>query len=778
MLHSLRRIRFDIVGAQRAILIAVLGACFVPSALLAQRVPTPIEHFGFEPGTHRKLADWDQLTAYYETLARSSPRVTLDTLGETTMGRPFVMLTVTSESNHARLDALRDVQLRLADPRRVSSEADLQRLLDDGRTVVMITHNIHSTEVGSAQVAPRLLHRLATSNEAEVREILDNVILLDIPSLNPDGTDWVSEWYMGHVGTDYEGTSPPWLYHYYTGHDNNRDWYAFTQLETQHTVAAQNAWHPQIVHDIHQMGGGGARIFFPPYIDPVEPNVDPAIVAALNQLGAWMAASLTARGKPGAVINAIYDAFSPARAYMHYHGAVRILSETASARLATPVVQERAGGGREYDASASWKYPLPWPGGEWGLPDIVDYMDAGAMALLQNAARNRRFWLENFWGINRRAAAGWPSWPAAWVIPADQDNVAGLSYLVRSLTLGDVEVRRAAAPFRAGGRQYAAGTYVIPMTQPYASFAQTLLETQAYPDLREYPGGPPKRPYDVTAHTLPLLLDVEALAIEAWEGSPPALSDPIPDQPFRFELPAFLRGAGPPRIGFYKSAQEPMEAGWTRWVFDQHGLAYDTLKDARIRRAALRDDYDVILLQSQSAGSIVNGHRAGSMPEPYTGGIGEAGREAIAEFVRAGGRLIAIEEATEFAIELFDLPVTNAVDDLPPQDFYVPGSILSVALEEAHPIADGMGTTAHVWYWGGSRAFDVTGAAVRVVARYAAGNPAVSGWMLGPEHVAGKPALLEASVGQGTVVLFGFQPNYRAQTVATWPLLWNAMRQD
>src|SRR5690606_30781206 len=223
--------------------------------------------------------------------------------------------------------------------------------------------------------------------------------------------------------------------------------------------------------------------------------------------------------KPGAVINAIYDAFSPARAYMHYHGAVRILSETASARIATPVTQQRAGGGREYEATASWKYPLPWTGGEWGLPDIVDYMDAGAMALLGNAARNRRFWLENFWNINRRAVERWPSWPVAWAIPADQPNAPGLAYLLRSLTLADVEVRRASAPFRAAGREFNAGTYVISMAQPYASFAQTVLERQEYPDLREYPGGPPKRPYDVTAHTLPLLLDVVAVEIEAWDGA-------------------------------------------------------------------------------------------------------------------------------------------------------------------------------------------------------------------------------------------------------------------
>ncbi len=745
----------------------------------AQRVPTPREHFGFEIGADRKLANWTQLSAYSEALARTSPRVTIDTLGRATKGQPFVMLTITSPENHARLRELREVQLKLADPRTVRGPEELERLLDTGRTIVLITHQIHSTEVGSGQVAARLAHRLASSDEPRVREILDNVILLQIPSLNPDGTQWVSDWYMRYVGTPYEGTAPPWLYHFYIGHDNNRDWYAFTQIETQLTVEkAHNAWHPQIVHDIHQMGSTGARIFAPPFIDPVEPNVDPAIVAGVNQLGSYMAAELIAQGKQGVVINAIYDAWTPARAYQHYHGGVRILTETASARLATPIElpKERVRGGREYDASQrSWKFPALWEGGKWGLPDIVDYQESAAMALLVNAAKNRHYWLENFYRINERAVKGWPEWPAAWVIPADQANESGLAYVLRILTMADVEVHRATRAFSAGGRRFPAGTYVVPMQQPYASFAQTMLEVQTYPDLREYPGGPPKRPYDVTAHTLPLLMNVEAIPVQKWEGRPPPLSERLPVQPFRFSLPEALQGRRAPRIALYKSWQEPMEAGWTRWVFDQHGLRYDTLKDARIRAGNLNRDYDVILLQSQRPSSIRRGYAEGTMPAEYTGGIGDAGAEALRSFVEAGGRIVAVEEATDFVIDLFGLKVANAVVGRRHQEFYVPGSILRADLDADHPIARSVGARTHVWYWGSSRAFDVTDPGIRVIARYGTGNPAVSGWILGPDAIAGKPALVEARVGRGSVVLFGFQPNYRGQSVATWPLLFNAL---
>ncbi|TFH66993.1 MAG: hypothetical protein E4G90_00665 [Gemmatimonadales bacterium] len=585
-------------------------------ALRAQTVPTPLSQFGFEVGADRKLANWDQLTAYYEKVAQASGRVRVDTLGSTTLGRPFIMLTITSEENQGRLNELKEIQSKLADPRQIGGQDELNRLLDQGKTVVLITHGIHATEVGGPQMAARLVHRMASSNDEEVREILDNVIFLDIPSLNPDGLQWVVDWYNQWVGTEYESAPLPLLYHPYTGHDNNRDWYAFTQLETQHTVLkAHNVWHPQIVHDIHQMGSDGARIFFPPFIDPYEQNIDPGLIAGVNQLGAYMAAELATGGKTGVVINNRYDGFTPARAYQHYHGGVRILSETASAGIASPITIEwdDLAGGRGLDATvATWNFPWPWEGGEWGLPDIVDYMEAGAVALLNNAARNRRYWLENFYHINRRAVEGWERWPEAWVIPANQANEAGLAYVLRILTTGDVEVRRAEAAFRADGENFPAGSFVIPMHQPYASFAQTMLEIQHYPDLREYPGGPPLNPYDVTAHTLGLLMDIDAVPVD--DPIPVALSEPIPIPDWDFRLPGSLIGGEAPRIGIYRSWQEPMPEGWTRWVFDQHGLVYDTIRDARMRAGDLGQDYDVILFQSQDPASIRDGFARGALP--------------------------------------------------------------------------------------------------------------------------------------------------------------------
>jgi len=761
----------------RRLISALVALSILAPALAAQSVPTPRDHFGFDMGEDRKLANWDQLTAYYEILAERSPRVVMESLGPTTIGQPFVMLTITSPENHARLEELHEIQMKLSDPRTISGAAELERLFDTGKTVVMITHGIHATEVGGSQGAARLAHIMASSHDEKILEILDNVIFLQIPSLNPDGLQWVVNWYNEHVGTEFEAAPLPWLYQFYTGHDNNRDWYAFTQNETIHTVAAQNEWHPQIVHDIQQMGSNGARIFFPPYIEPWEPNIDPAITTAVNQLGTYMAAELTSQGKKGVVVNAQYDAFTPARAYMHYHGGARILSETASARLASPttVSPERFGPGRNFDSSRrSWNFPNPWQGGDWGLPDIVDYQTSGALALLTNAAKNRRYWLENFYGVNKRAVDKWDEWPDAWIIPGGQENQTGVKYALRSLVMADVEVHRAESSFSVGGMQFPAGSYVIPMNQPYAGFANSMLEIQYYPDLREYPGGPPQRPYDVTAHTFGYLFDFEAVAIDGHVGV--GLSEAIEAPEFDFRLPDHLAGSDAPRIAMYKSWQEPMPEGWQRWVFDQFEMAYDTLHDADIRGGVL-SGYDVLIFQAQSAESIREGYDEGQLPAQYTGGLGRQGVAAVKAFVQNGGRVIAIEAAAEFVADLFELEVSSVTAGLSNTDFYIPGSILRLELDPSSEITEGMRSETAIWYWRSSMAYEVDDSRVRVAARYGSGDPLLSGWVLGGEHIAGKPAILEADIGDGSLVLFGFQPNYRAQTVATWPLLFNAMRK-
>ncbi len=744
-------------------------------------IPTPADHFGFDMGTDRELADWDALLAYYDQVAEGSSRVRIDTLGMTTRGRPFVMLTVSSSENLRRLDEIREINQRLADPRTIESEADLENLLADGKAVVLITNHIHSFEVGSGQMPPRLLHRLATGQDARTREILENVILLNIPSLNPDGTQYVADWWNEWRDTEFEGAALPWLYHWYVGHDNNRDWYAIRQIETELTVRyAHNAWRPHIVQDHHQLWDDNIRIWVPPYQNPYEPNVDPALIGAVNQLGSYVMSELLSEGKSGVGSHSIFDAWTPSRAYQHHHGGVRILVEVARANWAAPMelTPEDLTARRGSDPhTASWNHPRPWPGGTWGIGDIVDYMESAAMAVLTHAARNREYWLRNFHGIQSRAVEGWERWPEAWIIPEAQDDPARRDDLLRILRLGDVEVHRALEPFTAAGREWPAETYVIPMRQPFASFAQALLERQAYPDLFLYPGGPPEPPYDVTAHTLPLLMGVEAVAAETPFRV--SLSEVIPvGEPVAYALPETLDGPNAAQVAVFKGWGESQPSGWTRWVLDRHGLPFDTLMQVDLRAGDLKGA-DVVLFQARSPGSIIDGFSAESMAEPYAGGIGEAGLAALRTFVEGGGRVVAVEQAADLFIDLFQLRVGSTSTGISGSDYYAPGSIFRLNLT-GDRLWEGLAPETIAWFSGGggssgSRAFTVADPRVEVLARYGSGNPLLSGWLLGPEHVQGGPALLRARIGAGEVILFGFQPEYRGQSSATWPLLLRAL---
>src|SRR6266550_1949514 len=271
-----------------------------PPPVTARGIPTPRSVLGFEPGDDRKLADWPTLVRYYQALAAASDRIRYRELGHSTLGAPLIALVISSPQNLRALDRYRALNARLADPRGFKTARETDEVLRDGKAIVLVTSGIHSTEVGGHLTPALLAYRLASDTSLATRTILDNVILWLVPSLNPDGVSIVTRWYNRTVGTAAEGTDPPELYHHYIGHDNNRDWYAFTQVETQLVVdSIHNVWHPQIVHDIHQQDTDGSRLFLPPYLDPIEPNVDPLLVDGVNALGTAMAWALAGQGKTG-----------------------------------------------------------------------------------------------------------------------------------------------------------------------------------------------------------------------------------------------------------------------------------------------------------------------------------------------------------------------------------------------------------------------------------------------------------------------------------------------
>ncbi len=522
----------------RRLLLAFLLISAVAGAATAPHVTSPEEAFGFKPGTDRKLADWQQLTAYYQKLAAESNRVRYAELGETTEGRPFVALTISAPENLVHLAEYQDIQKKLSDPR-VTSPDEAKALIARGKTILVVTCNIHSTEIASSQSAAEFAYRLATQSTPDILSILQNTIIVLVPSLNPDGQQLVVDWYKKYLGTPYEGGNPVVLWHHYVGHDDNRDWYAFTQIETRLTVEkVLNAWRPQIVYDIHQMQSNGPRIYLPPWVDPIDPNVDPVLLQSMNALGMNTALELSQEGKPGVLVDGVYDLWSPARHYMVYHAGLRILTESASANIATPIdiPFDKLGRGIGYDARQSaWNFPNPWKGGTWRLGDIVDYQISAFFSIARNAAEYRERYLNNFYEIGRRAVNR-DSGPYAYVIPAEQRDSASTARLVNTLRFGLVEVEQASADFQADGKHFARGSYIVPLSQPYGAFAKTLLEIQHYPDIREYPGGPPRRPYDVTAQTLPLLFGVDAVPVsEKVTAQTSAVAADVKPEPGHFK---------------------------------------------------------------------------------------------------------------------------------------------------------------------------------------------------------------------------------------------------
>jgi hypothetical protein len=487
------------------------------SASAQQRITSPEEAFGFKLGTDRKLADWTQLTAYYQKLASESPRIRYEEIGKTTEGRPFVTVTISAAENMAHLEEYRKIQAQLADSR-ITSPEQAKLLIARGKTILVVTCNIHSIEIASSQSCTDFAYLLASGKGSEAQSILHNVIIVMVPSLNPDGQQLVVDWYKKYLGTPYEGTSPVVLWHHYTGHDDNRDWYAFTQVETQLTVnKVLNVWRPQILYDIHQMGANGPRIYLPPWVDPIDPNIDPLLVSSMNALGTQTALEISETGKQGVLIHGVYDMWSPARHYVAYHGGLRVLTESASANIASPkeIPFEKLDRGIGYDAKvAAWNFPDPWKGGTWRLGDIVAYQTDAFFSIARNAANNREHYLGDFYQIGKHAVEQKFGGPYAYVIPAQQTDTAATARLVNILRTGAVEVQQATADFDAGGHHYTSGSYIVPLGQPYGAFAKTLLEVQHYPNIEQYPGGPLQRPYDVTAQTLPLLFGVDATGVQ------------------------------------------------------------------------------------------------------------------------------------------------------------------------------------------------------------------------------------------------------------------------
>ncbi len=856
----------------KVILAFVLAMSCLPMSM-AQNVPSPKDVYGFRVGDDYKLADYGQIEDYLSQLDDASDRVKKVEIGTTVLGRKMYLLFISSEENLSQLEKWKDISTKLA--RVQVGDEEAQQLAEEGKAIVWIDGGMHSTELAHGQMTSELAYTLATSETTEMKRIRENVITLLMPVMNPDGLDIVVDWYRKNMGTAYETSRPPVLYHYYMGHDNNRDWFMNTMPETYNvTKVLYNEWYPQIVYNHHQSSPPWTKISLPPYADPVNPKIHPAITAGVSEVGSAMTKRFSLEDMPGAIADNFYTMFwnGGGRTVPYYHNMIGILTETGhttpTPRFYDPEkLPKTVAGGTPTDGT-DIMYPDPWKGGESHFRDAVDYMLTATWATLDLAADRKSNYLYNIYKMGASAIEeSKTEGPFAYIIGKEQWDAFESVNLVNVLLRGGIEIEKATKAFEANGKKYAAGSYVIYTAQAFRPYLMDLLEKQEYPTRFQYPGGPPDTPYDLAGWTLPLQMGitVDKVAesfdvatekvsglVDYYEGDVrgkasfgyalsvnsnasvivtnkilkaggtafktkaafksgkttlPAGSYIVSGGSVSIDSLAKAYGLGVtglssdpkvemtkvhrPKVGLYKSWVSNMDEGWTRFIMDEYAFETDTLHDRDIQTVDL-SKYDVVILPSQKAKSILHGHSTLKMPEKFTGGIGLKGSVALSDYVQNGGTLMAFDEASDFVIEQFGLPLKDATEGVDSKKFFIPGSLIKTGFDTTHPLAFGMQDTVAVSF-NKSRAFvidkqakkgeggteeieDAPAPEVEVIANYAEKDLLMSGWAMGEDkYIAKKPAMVKAKYGQGAVVLFAFRPQFRAQPRATYKLIFNTI---
>ncbi|HEU0138173.1 MAG TPA: M14 metallopeptidase family protein [Bryobacteraceae bacterium] len=700
---------------------AVVLLCLVQ--FVRPAVPTPEEHLGYKPGADYKLADYSDIITYFQKLTASSDRVRLVEFGKSSHGKPAYVAFISSAENLRQLERYRDISRRLA--LALVEDEEAQRLASEGKAVVWIDSGLHATEVAPAQHAPELAYRMLTNEDAETRRIRENVILMQVPVINPDGLDMVVKWYRNNVGTPHELAPLPWLYQKYSGHDNNRDWFMLNLQETRNvTRLLFQEWFPQIVYNQHQQPAFPARIFVPPYAEPLNPNIPATVMEGINAIGAAISERFARENKPGVLSYFGYDGWwnGGLRSVPAFHNMHGILTETAAHSYATPreydvkELPERFGNGMPTKHPTIF-YQRPWMGGKWTVRDAIEYMLTADWAILHHAAaRHSEFLLKSYQMARAQIEAGTRGKPFAYVIPEEQWDRSSALEMMKRLAAGGIVVQRAKAPFQAGGKTFSDGAYVLQAAQPFRPYLVDLMEPQRYPEIRTGSDGPTKRPYDIAGWTLPMQMGVQVQRIEEPFQAQLVPVETVPELAPSLdqrENSSFLAIAGllnrktkvrraadgailvegqspagsfskaswelrKPRLALYEPWTANMDTGWTQWVLDTYQIEHTLLHNEDIRKGGLNAKFDTILFASQSAASILHGTREGekiASPQPslgeaaqgisqqrheYAGGIGISGLYQLDSFVRNGGTLIALDAAAELPAHYFPLPVRSA----------------------------------------------------------------------------------------------------------------------
>lgn len=838
---------------------------------IAQSLKSPEEFLGFKVGADYKIADYETIQKYFKHLADNSKMIVYEEIGKTVQNRNMFMAILSSEANIKNLDKLQNIVKQLSDSRKIS-DVEAKQLSIDGKVVVLVTCNIHSTEIASAQMSMELAYNLVTAKSPlKINEALKDVIFIIMPSINPDGTTMVVDWYNKYLNTEYEGTSLPYLYHVYSGHDNNRDWFLFNLPETKNVInIAYHKWFPQIWLDEHQMGSSGARLFVVPYKDPINPNVNPLIWRWQKVIGGLTALDLEKQGYTGIIDQAMFEGWwqGPASDCGLWHNQIALLSEMASCNVASPIFIDPS----EIKATEEittydirTNYPSPWRGGWWRLRNIVDYELALTYSLIESSARFKEDLLYNYYLMGKDAVEkGKVGNPYAYIIPRNQNDPVTTSKMIEILQEGAVEVNWIENDFKIDNITYPAESYVIFLAQPNGRYAKDLFEEQFYPDLRKSKKETPIEPYDVAGWTLPYLMGVkfhtinkpaainsvlltnanyqqgqvdssdgkyfitssganinsalinqlqkqnikvfwnnENISAKNKDYNPGSVLIPQNDESttalkklagelhLKFEVLADvdlskIKELKKVKVGLYQPFTSNMDEGWTRLLLENYNFDFVTMHNKDFRDKKLKQKYDVIIIPEMNGDLIKTGYYAGEFarynrpkPPEYDSGLGRIGVENLKKFVeKDGGYLITLGEACNFAIEDLGLRVNNVLKNVKSEEFFCPGSLLKINVDNTIPIGYGMEEEI-IGYQNSNIAFSTSipfGQYDRsVVARYPTKDLLKSGFLLGEDLLYKRAAIVDVKQKKGHVILLGFKVQNRHQTFGTFKLLFNAI---
>ena len=845
-------LRTALAGAASAMVLCLTAPAMAEAPIAS--APTPISVLGHNPGDDYYLANYTESVAYFHKLAASTDRMKMFTAGKSTRGQEMEYAVISSPENLARYEEYKAISKKLGAAKGLTDE-EAKALARTSKIIVHIDGGMHSSEVADHQLPIALAYKLVSSKgDPKVDAILDNVILVLWPTLNPDGQNMVVDWYRQNLKTPYETSRMPYLYQDYVGHDNNRDGYMLNMIESRVVTKAEQEYAPVIWYSQHQTAPFPARIWMPPFADPISNNISPLMRTWTSTIGMNMMAAFDNEGKPGAIAQAKFDNWFPGFLdYTHvFRNTISFFTETAHDSATPKVYKVEDFPRNQQDLKAQVMYPRPWKGGLWRLADSVDYMMTASMSVLDTAAKYRETLLYNRYQAGRDNIKLYSTeGPFAYVIPSDQVDMPEAASLAQKMIDHGLDVTKTSKATTLGGKAVPAGSYVILMDQPFAGLAKELFEPQKYPDaILNGEGTPADLPYDVTGWTLPMQMGITVNPVGApvtaaeraalkpvKEATPPeggvkgsgssfvfshqvndsfmAVNDVLTEGgkvgfgkggqgivvsglsrgqveaiARKHDVTATATSKAPAaipvskaRVGLYRPWTASMDEGWTRWLFEQYDFGPKSIYDADMRKGALNAQYDVIVLpdlftrkKGGALDSLVNGVKPGELPEQYVGGLGDAGVAALKDFVSNGGTIVSFNATSGALIDLFDLPVTNVLAGLGPDKFFCSGALLQIHLTDAgRPATYGLPSDPIVMFENGPAFEPKAGFKGAVLARYGETNPLRSGVLIHPEAIQGKAAAVEVEYGKGRIFLYGFRPQWRAQSHGAYKFVFNLL---